>query len=112
MSWKPLCPDDPLEKVIRERYLATPLRVPSSNVEPMLLFASDETRFRRLGSLRSALSETIPITIEIRSELITNAATVRSSTMTSRTGMRILSDLLSGFGVASLGVEGAFNQRG
>lgn len=109
MAWTVLCKDDPIVNRIREDYHATPLRIPSTDVEPLLLIRSDRRQAKRLGRLEDALTDSTPLTVDVRTSLVADRFRDSTRSVELSLGLDILGDFLRAFGLSTIGLAGTLS---
>ncbi len=95
-----ICNND-TTSALRDIFGATPVRVPETSIQPLLVIAERDGKTDKRGALHHLLSQPSELTITLREDTVADVNLQRTRSMDWNIGLKLLEGFFHGFGLPS-----------
>ncbi|MEY3052948.1 MAG: hypothetical protein RLY31_2733 [Bacteroidota bacterium] len=103
-----ICKND-TTSALREMFGATPVRVPESSIQPMLVIAERHGKTDRRGELHHLLSQPSALRVDIHEDTVADVNLQRTRSMDWRVGLKLLDGFFQGLRLPSAALGARMN---
>ncbi len=103
-----VCPDDPVMKLLRQNFNATPLKTPDNSVQPLSVIGWTKKKADRKGALQELLLGDEKINVNIFSSDMQQFSSSKTKKLNLNIGIKLVSSFLEGFGIQTAPLTAAF----
>ena len=103
-----VCSDDPVLKLLRQNFNATPLKTPDTSVQPLSVIGWTKKKADRKGALQELLVGDQKLDMNILSSDMQQFSSSKTKKLNLNIGIKLVSSFLEGFGIKTAPLTSAF----